>query len=122
MSLNCPYCSRPMPSIGLTVDLSTNNAYFDGEAVKLRPSGAEILHVLLRYVGKAVPQSELSAAIYGAEGATDNTLAVHISWLRKALEPRGWSLRCFWGRGYVLARHDAMAAGSVALRQRMRAS
>lgn len=123
MPINCPYCSRPMPSAALEVDLNSNTAYFDGKAVKLRPSGAEILYVLLQHVGKTVSIHALKKACYsGVEGVNDNTLSVHISNVRKLIKPHGWEIRSFWGRGYVLSKSDAMPAGGVQIRSEAKAS
>ncbi len=79
---------------GLRIDPSTHEVELDGQLIRLSRKEFELLHHLASRQGRLVTKRELLATIWGQPwGGSENTLDVHISWLRRKLgetaaEPR----------------------------------
>ncbi|MBB5206068.1 DNA-binding response OmpR family regulator [Inhella inkyongensis] len=94
---------------GLTMDAEARQAELDGKPLTLSPTEFQLLHALLRRVGRVVTRAQLEAlALANAEVSS---LDMHMSNLRRKLGP-GW-LRTVRGIGYVIdlepRTHDAAA-------------
>jgi len=73
---------------GLTIDCDGYTVERDGTAVALSAKEFELLTFLARHPGKAYQLDELYRIIWGADSMGDTrTLMVHISNLRKKIEP-----------------------------------
>lgn len=69
-----------------------------------------ILELLMRNLGRAVTRDEITAALYQrAATPYERSLDVHVSHLRKKLEPEGASIRTVRGVGYLLALGEELA-------------
>lgn len=103
------YCAcrgQPLPSeLGLEVDLNRNTARRLDRTVKLRPQGAVVLSVLNRKPGRLITHEEVYRALWGGgEGPQyeRNNVAVHISYLRKALVLLDLRITTITRRGFCL--------------------
>ncbi|QTL34026.1 response regulator transcription factor [Pseudoalteromonas viridis] len=70
---------------GLCLDLDSRDASYQGNRLKLSPTGMVILETLLRAYPNLVTRQGLLQAIWGDEQPDSNALKVHIHHLRKAL-------------------------------------
>jgi DNA-binding response OmpR family regulator len=75
---------------GLTIDLAARRAELDGAPLVLSPREFDLLAYLALRVGQVVSKRELLAEVWrltydDAERATDKTVDVHVSWLRRKL-------------------------------------
>lgn len=95
-------------SIGrLRLDLARRELRHDGTSVRLGSRALEILCVLATAEGELVSKDELMARAWAGVTVAENTLHVHISALRKALEENGTGKSAIVtvpGRGYRLLR------------------
>jgi two-component system, OmpR family, KDP operon response regulator KdpE len=79
---------------GLVVDLRRRRAVLDGEPLDLRPREFDLLAYLAERPGEFVGKPELLREIWSLPpGASDKTVDVHVSWVRRKLgetagEPR----------------------------------
>ncbi|MEV7418812.1 response regulator transcription factor [Streptomyces sp. NPDC089919] len=79
---------------GLTVDMEAHTATLDGRELEMRPKEFKLLAYLARNAGRVVSKDELLNEIWcDAFGASEKTIDVHLSWLRRRLgetaaEPR----------------------------------
>ncbi len=73
---------------GMSLDREMGRLQMAGEVYQLRPTGSQILAELMAEAGKVVPREELFRRVWQTEDG-DNTRAldVHISHLRKEIEP-----------------------------------
>ncbi|MFF7234673.1 winged helix-turn-helix domain-containing protein [Streptomyces sioyaensis] len=70
----------------LTMDLLGHVAYLEKRSLRLRPMEFRLLAYLVANVGRVVSKQELRAEVWGDDFAcTDQTVAVHISLLRRRL-------------------------------------
>jgi two-component system, OmpR family, response regulator len=70
-------------------------------SVFLSPIDQRLAHSLIERFGEVVAERHLIEAVW-PEGATNQTLRVHVSRLRQRLEPIGLSITCARGMGYVM--------------------
>lgn len=70
----------------LSIDLAQNRAFIDGRAVRLTPTEAVLLHVLLRHAPRVVRNHALLARVWPTEEVYEDTLRVHMHRLRRKLE------------------------------------
>lgn len=71
-----------------TVDLAARLVQRDGKAVRLTPTEWALLEVLIRHVGKMVPQRQLLLEVWGpAYEQETHYLRVYLAQLRRKLEP-----------------------------------
>lgn len=71
-----------------SVDLAARRVFVAGEEVHLTPTEYRLLTVLIRHAGKVVTHRQLLRELWGDEHEdAQHTLRVHISQLRRKLEP-----------------------------------
>jgi two-component system response regulator CpxR len=89
----------------LRVNSHTREVWLDDAAVELTSIEFDILDFLVRSAGRVVSRNELAAVLYQRESTPyERTLDVHISHLRKKLEPsRRVQIRTVRGVGYLFS-------------------
>lgn len=70
----------------LTIDFSRSRLLIDGKSVRISPTEASLLHMLLRNAPHVVPSQTLLSRIWSQNRATEDTLRVHMHRLRSKLE------------------------------------
>ncbi len=70
----------------LSIDLAQNRAFVSGRTIRLTPTEAVLLHVLLRHAPRVVQNHALLARVWPAEEVYEDTLRVHMHRLRRKLE------------------------------------
>jgi DNA-binding response OmpR family regulator len=76
----------PLRVGGLSVDLAQRAAYLDGQALSLTRREFDLLAYLMARVGRVVTRRELVTEVWQQPYAgNEQTLDVHISWLRRKL-------------------------------------
>jgi len=87
----------------LSIDVGRRLVLVESLPVDLTRAEFDILAALARRLGAAVSRAWLLEHIMGLEsGATERTLDVHVSRLRKKLGPAGSHIATVWGVGYRL--------------------
>ena len=87
----------------LSIDMARRSVLVQGQPVDLTRTEFDLLAALARRRGSAVSRAWLLEHIMGLESeATERTLDVHISRLRKKLGPAGTRIATVWGVGYRL--------------------
>lgn len=76
------YCSE-----NLRVDMETREVQVNGKPVSLTAREFDILALLVQYPNRYFTTSQLIEAVWGPGSADDRTLMVHISRLRRKIEP-----------------------------------
>jgi len=100
----CPSCNQPIPPPhGITID----NLFIihNDVAARVTPSGAAIMELLLRRIGKTVRHEQISSHLYDArlgDPAGDNCVKALMCKLRKHIQPTGLRIATDWGVGYRL--------------------
>jgi uncharacterized protein len=75
---------------GLVMDVEDHKVSIAGEEVPLSSKEFDLLHLLLRHLGKIVRRERLLQEVWGVDYFGDTrTLDTHIAWLRKKVEARG---------------------------------
>lgn len=110
----CPTCGSPLRSENIRVDLARNFAVCSNGVVTLEPRLAEVLSVLADSYPNHVSMLDLAFALFGhSEHSSDAwaLIRVHVSKLRKKLEPLGWTIPRThrWDRGYCLQKMETGA-------------
>lgn len=100
-----PWEPAPLLSIDdrLQVDFYKRQAHVLDEKVKLTPTEARILHILMRHAGETVNYDYLLRRLWPGEVAFEDRLHTHVHRLRKKIEdaPRDPKYICAeWGTGY----------------------
>jgi DNA-binding response OmpR family regulator len=72
----------------LNIDFARQQALVDGKQVSLTPTEAKILYILMRNAGQTVTTDFLLRRLWPREEVFEDTLRVHISRLRKKIEPK----------------------------------
>ena len=90
---------------GLRANSQTREVFVADQPVELTSIEFDILDFLVRAAGRVVSRNELAAILYQRESTPyERTLDVHISHLRKKLEPgAGAQIRTIRGVGYLLS-------------------
>ncbi|HSA52545.1 MAG TPA: winged helix-turn-helix domain-containing protein, partial [Yinghuangia sp.] len=70
---------------GLRVDLRRRVADLDGTPLHLSRREFDLLGFLAARAGSVVPRREILAAVWGQSYGDDQTIDVHLSWLRRKL-------------------------------------
>ena len=70
----------------LSIDLAQNRALVAGRTMRLTPTEAVLLHVLLRHAPRVVQNHALLARVWPTEAVYEDTLRVHMHRLRRKLE------------------------------------
>jgi DNA-binding response OmpR family regulator len=102
---NLPW--RQIGSMKITMD--GGGVFVDGLPLDLTPRELSVLEVLARRSGRIVAKEHLFAAVFPDDSdSNENALEVHISRLRRKIEPAGAMIRALRGMGYRLEeRRDA---------------
>lgn len=89
----------------LRVDQATRSVSVNGEVIGCTPTEYEILEFLARRAGRVVPRDQLLAVACGRDASPlDRAVDVHISHLRRKLQPHGQRIVTMRGVGYLLSR------------------
>ena len=82
------YGDEPVTRIDaqLSIDLAQNRALVAGRTIRLTPTEAILLHVLLRHAPRVVQNHALLARVWPTEDVYEDTLRVHMHRLRRKLE------------------------------------
>ncbi|MET7935002.1 response regulator transcription factor [Streptomyces sp. NPDC005322] len=84
-----PAGEAPPPAVlrvgGLTIDPLRRQAVLDGAALDLTRREFDLLAFLARRPGVVVPRKELLAEVWQQSYGDDQTIDVHLSWLRRKL-------------------------------------
>lgn len=85
----------------LELDFGGRQVALDGRDVALTRVEFDVLAVLVRRGGSAVPRADLALEVLDPDReGTERTLDVHVSRLRKKLGERGACVATVWGVGY----------------------
>ena len=99
--------ARPTVELGpITVDLTAQRVYLDGEEVDLTTYEYKVLNYLVMHPDEVVSKTVLSEHIYEEDADRDsNVIEVFIGRLRRKLDPDGTlnPIETLRGRGYRLA-------------------
>ena len=99
-----PVDQQAMIQVGpVRVDLQTNEAWSGDRRLELTSTEFAILEFIVREAGRVVSRDELSAVLYQRPAtAYERSVDVHMSHLRKKLEPESDALvKTFRGVGYM---------------------
>ena len=97
--------SQKLSHKGLTLDLSSATAEFDGKSCELTKNEVRILYLLMKQNGTIIKREEIMNELWQSdEFVDDNTLTVNINRLRKKLEDIGVTdyLMTKRGQGYLV--------------------
>ncbi|MDP4114130.1 MAG: response regulator transcription factor [Bacillota bacterium] len=87
-----------------TFDPDTEKLMHNGEEIKLKSMESKLLDFLLQNKNRIIPKDELFRKVWGDVITGDNTLNVHIRWLREKIETdpnEPQYIKTVWGTGYV---------------------
>ncbi|MEW5989503.1 MAG: response regulator transcription factor [Chloroflexota bacterium] len=84
------YTRDPMARVDkhLAVDFPGRQAIVDGQPVPLTPTETKLLFILMRNGGRIVPIESLLSRLWPLEPAQEDRLRVHVSRLRRKIEPQ----------------------------------
>jgi two-component system response regulator PhoP len=103
--------ARPRIQMGpVTVDLSSQRVYLNGEEIELTTFEYKVLNYLVMHPGEVVTKTALSEHIYEEDADRDsNVIEVFIGRLRRKIDPDGTlnPIETLRGRGYRLALEPA---------------
>jgi two-component system response regulator PhoP len=106
--------ARPRVQLGpVTVDLTGQRVFLNGEEVELTTYEYKVLNYLVMHPGEIVTKTDLSEHIYEEDADRDsNVIEVFIGRLRRKIDPDGTlnPIETLRGRGYRLALKPASAA------------
>lgn len=68
--------------------------------IELSPKEGRILRLLLSKSGSCVRRQDIEKNVWAGSRVSARTIDSHICRLRKKLEPIGFNLNCYYGRGY----------------------
>lgn len=99
---------------GLQIDLGRRAVTLDGQPVPLTRKEFEVLAVLVRADGAAVPRDRIVVEVWQTTyDGMSRTLDVHVATLRGKLGRAGSVVRTVRGFGYRLATADGVAPATV---------
>jgi two-component system KDP operon response regulator KdpE len=93
-SCSGPEVTEPVVVGGLRIDPASRDVTLDGRPIDLTPREYDLLRYLASRVGSVIPRRELLTQVWRQPyGGSDDTVDVHLSWLRRKLgesaqEPR----------------------------------
>ena len=91
-----------------TIDVAGRRAEADGKPLDLTRVEFDLLALLARRPGAALPRAAIVERVLDPEReGNERTLDVHVSRLRRKLGPHGRSVKTVWGIGYRLETGDA---------------
>ncbi len=98
--------ARPRIHLGpVTVDLSSQRVYLNGDEIELTTFEYKVLNYLVMHPGEVVTKTDLSEHIYEEDADRDsNVIEVFIGRLRRKIDPNGTlnPIETLRGRGYRL--------------------
>ena len=98
--------ARPRIQLGpVTVDLSSQRVYLNGDEIELTTFEYKVLNYLVMHPGEVVTKTDLSEHIYEEDADRDsNVIEVFIGRLRRKIDPDGTlnPIETLRGRGYRL--------------------
>ena len=98
---------------GVRLHSNTRQVTCDGEAVEVTSIEFDILELLVRSAGRVVSRDDLTRFLYNRQAnPMERALDVHMSHLRKKLEPGRTLIRTVRGVGYLFAAEDTSRAES----------
>jgi DNA-binding response OmpR family regulator len=102
----CP--TRAVVRVGdMRIDPSARTLSVNGHAVDCTTLEYDIVEYLARQAGTVVSRDQLFAAVFGRDASPlDRAIDVHISHLRRKLQPHGQRIVTVRGAGYLLAQPD----------------
>ncbi len=90
----------------LELDLTSRKVKRDGEEIVLLPTEYRVLELMIRHAGKTITRTMLFEAVWGYHfNPGTNLIEVHMSRLRKKIDPPGVKplIQTVRGSGYILA-------------------
>ena len=87
-----------------SIDLTTDTAFMYGKKLELKAMEYKLLAYLVKNKNRVVPKDELFSKVWEESFVTDNTLNVHVRYLREKIEKdpkEPQYIRTVWGTGYV---------------------
>lgn len=117
MKTPCPCCGSEIVSDLPVVDLNSNTFAWGGQTVKLSKTPAEIAHVLIKKSPQFVPREVLISSVWGmGEPETaQGSLSVHMTKLRRAIEPLGFSIDVIYNSGWRIAHRENVEHKGIGL-------
>jgi DNA-binding response OmpR family regulator len=85
----CGRVSAPLEAGDVMVDESTGTAARAGSDLALTPTELRLLSFFIRHRGAVLSKSQLLTQVWGYDAYDENVVEVHVSALRRKLEPRG---------------------------------
>lgn len=79
---------------------------YRGRSLFLSPIDQRLAHLLVENFGMIVTEADLIQTVW-PDGASNQTLRVHVSRLRQRLAPLGLTIKCARAAGYVMAENEA---------------
>ncbi|MDD5250804.1 MAG: response regulator [Rhodocyclaceae bacterium] len=94
----------PWRQIGrMKIAMDGGGVFVDGAPVDLTPRELAVLEALARRAGRIVAKEHLFAAVFPDDSDSNaNAIEVHVSRLRRKIEPAGATIRALRGIGYRL--------------------
>jgi len=87
-----------------SIDFATDVAFVHGKKLELKAMEYKLLAYLVKNKNRVVPKDELFRKVWEESFVTDNTLNVHVRYLREKIEtdPKEPKyIKTVWGTGYV---------------------
>jgi DNA-binding response OmpR family regulator len=102
----CP--TREVVRVGdMRIDPTARTVSVNGNVVDCTTLEYDIVEYLARHAGTVVSRDQLFAAVCGRDASSvDRAIDVHISHLRRKLQPHGQRIVTVRGAGYLLAQPD----------------
>jgi DNA-binding winged helix-turn-helix (wHTH) protein len=102
VSTLCPCCGTTVADDRPLVAVRRSAVYFRGTRVRLQPRMAEILEALIAAHPEECPRQHIMDRVWGDLYCRDQTLEVHVSKLRMAVEPLGMRISARGKHAYLL--------------------
>jgi two-component system response regulator RegX3 len=91
-------------SSDLHIDFSSSNVFINGQKIELKAMEFKLLSYLVRNRNRVVTKDEIFRKVWEDSFVGDNTLNVHIRYLREKIEKNPKEpcyIKTIWGTGYV---------------------
>jgi two-component system response regulator RegX3 len=93
----------------LKIDFIAESVFVDEREIELKSKEYKLLVYLVRNKGRTVTKDEIFENVWGDSFTGDNTLNVHIRYLREKIEPnpnKPRYIKTVWGVGYEFGGHS----------------
>jgi len=95
----------------LRIDYEAHAVFVHGEKVDLKAMEYKLLTYLIKHKNRVVPKDELFSKVWEDTFVSDNTLNVHVRYLREKVEdnpkePR--YIKTAWGTGYIFETQESI--------------